>query len=93
MSKGSRESPENFIRISFPTVMCAIALLTALIWFERKMTVVGYDMLSSALNDIFTGVMTGVASIGAVFIGLYYAANSAIVTRAYGDVQTEFAVY
>jgi hypothetical protein len=69
-------------------VLAAVAVVV-IAWAERQLAAFGWAFTSSSVGNVYTDVMLGVAGMGGVFIGLYYAAVSAVATQAYADVPNE----
>jgi hypothetical protein len=64
----------------------------AIAWLDSRLRTIGVVSAPLAQAGTYAEVMIGIASMGAVFIGLYYAAMSAVATRAYADVSTKIRV-
>ena len=75
--------------LATPSLVLASLAVAALAWLEHAITASGLQIPSKSASGTYSDVMLGLASMGGVFIGLYYAAVSAVATRAYSDVRAE----
>jgi hypothetical protein len=82
----------QLIMRAVPTLIMVGLVAGAIAWLDSRLRTVGIVTAPLAQAGTYAEVMIGIASMGAVFIGLYYAALSAVATRAYADVSTRIRV-
>lgn len=79
----------NMMAMTTGSLLLAAVAVAAIAGLELLAVHFGWDLKSDSLVASYTEVMLGLAGMGGVFIGLYYAAVSAVATQAYADVPNE----